>query len=139
MKNKIMQMINFFTVIVIVGCSSPINEKVDFPFEVINTIPSPKNKDISIIIIKTGIKGGATVPFEYEFYFSKNDETLSRNKLFLWLRGLENYKINWTSANTIDIDINASRVIMFQSDILIEEDTGNLLEYYVNNLSWNRN
>lgn len=134
-----MLIINFFIIIAVVGCNSPVNKKVNFPFEVINTIPSPKNKNISIIIIKTGIEGGATVPFEYEFYFSKNDETLSRNKLFLWLRGLENYKINWTSANTIDIDINASRVIMFQSDVLIESNTEDLLEYNVNNLSWNRN
>lgn len=116
------------------GCSSSINKKVDFPFETLEIISTPKNTTMSVVVIKTGIASGATVPFEYNFYFSKDDNILDKSKLFLSVRGLETYKINWTSVNTIDVDINASRIIMFKSDVLLQGNTISDL-YYVNHFS----
>ena len=101
------------------GCTSQINEKVDYPFQTLEIVPS-KNKTMSIVIIKTGIEGGATVPFGYEFYFSKDDKTLSRNKLFLMVRGLETYRIKWLTSTTISVDIKASRIIKFNSEVIVD-------------------
>jgi len=119
------------------GCSSFKDNKDNYPFETLKIITAPKNNTMSIIVIKMGIKSGATVPFRYNFYFSKNDKNLNKNKLFLSARGLKTYKVHWTSENTIDIKIDASRILMFKSDVLLE---GNPISdlYYVNNISFKK-
>jgi hypothetical protein len=138
MLNKIQKLIIISLVILsFYGCSSEITQKVNYPFETLKIIPSKENKTMSITIIKTGINGGATVPFEYKFYFSKNDTTLSKNKLFLVVRGLDTYKINWSSVNTIDINISASRVVMFKSDVLLKDNKISNF-YYVNKIIFNK-
>ena len=118
------------------GCESSYYKKVDFPFETIKTIPSKVNKDIAIIIIKTGIQGGATVPFTYQFYLSKDDKTLSYNKLFLEVRGLKSYQVQWRSSSQIDVKIEASRVITFKSEIIVDNDKSNDL-YEIRKFTYN--
>ena len=101
-----------------------------------DTIPSKVNKDIAIIIIKTGIQGGATVPFTYQFYLSKDDKTLSYNKLFLEVRGLKSYQVQWRSSSQIDVKIEASRVITFKSEIIVDNDKSNDL-YEIRKFTYN--
>jgi len=100
------------------GCSS----KQDFPFETLKIIPAKGNKTMSVVVIKTGIKSGATVPFEYSFYFSKDDKTLTRNRIFLSARGLDDYKIKWIDIDTVEINITASRIVEFKSEVLIKDN-----------------
>ena len=119
------------------GCDSKVNQKIDYPYETLNIVSSKKNNTMSVIVIKTGIKGGTTVPFEYEFYFSKDDKSLSKNKLFLSVRGLESYKIKWTSVNTIDLEVDATRVKKFQSDILLQNNKISDL-YYVRKFNFHK-
>jgi hypothetical protein len=138
MEDKIKETIKILLpILLFIGCSSEIDKKENFPFETVKIIPSKDNSTMSVVIIKTGIKGGATVPFEYEFYFSKDDKNLSKDKLFLSVRGLDLYKIKWSSVNTIDINIHASRVKIFRSDILLKNNKISDF-YYVNNFTYNK-
>ncbi|CAA6816968.1 MAG: Unknown protein [uncultured Sulfurovum sp.] len=137
MVNKKVMLIIMLSLLIF-GCSSATDMKVKYPFETLEIITSPKNSTMSIVVIKTGIKGGATVPFGYNFYFSKDDKNLNENNIFLSVRGLETYKINWTSENTIDINIDASRILMFQSEVVLLEENPVSDFYYVNNISFKK-
>jgi len=77
---------------------------------------------MSVVIIKTGIEGGATVPFGYQFYFSKDDKNLIQKKPFLAVRGLVDYKIKWTDIDTVEINIAASRIVAFESEVLVKHN-----------------
>jgi hypothetical protein len=102
---------------ILFGCTSPINEKVDYPYKIIKVLPSPYNKQDKIVLIKAGIEGGATVAFAYQFFISSGtDSTLYRRNMFLWVNGLEDYQINWTSLQTIDLSVRANRVVKFLSN-----------------------
>ncbi len=138
MENKIKKVVKILLpILLFTGCNSKTDKKENFPFETVKIIPSKNNSTMSVVIIKKGTKGGATVPFEYEFYFSKDDKNLSKNKLFLSVRGLDLYKIKWSSVNTIDINIHATRVKMFRSDILLKNNKISDF-YYVNNFTYNK-
>ena len=129
MENKIMKHIAIlFSLMLFVGCSSKINEKVDYPFETLEIIPSKNNSTMSVVIIKTGIEGGATVPYWYEFYFSRDDRTLSRNKRFLAVRGLKSYKIKWQSVTTISVEVEAFEIVEFESDVVVKNKISHFYE-----------
>ena len=103
-------------IFVLLGCTSPINEKIDYPYKIIKILPSPYSKKDKIVLIKTGIEGGATVTFSYQFFVSNDsDNTLYRRNMFLWVNGLKDYQILWTSSQAIDLEVRANRVVKFLS------------------------
>jgi hypothetical protein len=104
-------------IFVLFGCTSPINEKVDYPHEVIKVLPSPYSKQDKIVLIKAGVDGGATVAFAYQFFVSSGSgDTLYKRNMFLWANGLEDYRILWTSSQAIDLKVRADRVVEFLSN-----------------------
>jgi hypothetical protein len=106
----------FGLIFVLFGCTSPINEKVDYPHKVMEVFPSPYNKQDKIVLIKAGIDGGSTVAFAYKFFVSSSsDNTLYRRNMFLWVNGLKDYQILWTSSQTINLKVSAERVVDFLS------------------------
>jgi hypothetical protein len=106
----------FGLIFVLLGCTSPINEKVDYPHKVMEVFPSPYNKQDKIVLIKAGIDGGSTVAFAYKFFVSSSsDNTLYRRNMFLWVNGLKDYQILWTSSQTINLKVSAERVVDFLS------------------------
>ena len=79
-------------------------------FKIIESMKSPKS-DISVFILKKRVLGGATVPYVYEFYFGKDINNINEKNIFLTLKGLNSYKIQWTSLNTIKLKIDASEIL----------------------------
>ena len=132
MTNRIKEMILLvFVLFLLNGCDSKAQNTMNFPFDVLEIIPSSQNNEVSVIVIKVGVQGGSTVSFGYQFYFSKNSSSLTKDKMFLWVNGLDNYTIKWNSINTVDVKIDAARVISFRSVVLLKKSI--VGSYYVSN------
>lgn len=128
MANRLLGVVVFSIILLMSGCS---DSNVKPGFKIISNEKS-LNNNMSIIVIKKGIEGGATVPFIYEFYFSKDTNSILEKNLFLRVKGLEKYNIKWTSRNTINLKVDASEILFFKSSIWVERE--NIL-YVVNKTS----
>jgi hypothetical protein len=123
-------------IFVLFGCTSPINEKVDYPHEVIKVLPSPYSKQDKIVLIKAGVDGGATVAFAYQFFVSSGSgDTLYKRNMFLWANGLEDYRILWTSSQAIDLKVRADRVVEFLSNPYVV-DKGEMKFFHIDQLAF---
>ena len=121
------------------GCSSrqDIYSKInDYPHEIEKVIASPKG-DKSVVVVKMGVEGGATVPFAYYFIFSDNKKDLFVSARFLWVRGLESYTINWVADDEIDVTIKATRIVDFESQPFIKRED-KFTNYTVRNLFYHK-
>jgi len=116
--------------ILLQGCSSSADKKITYAYKIIDVIPSQKN-GYNIVVIKTGVDSGATVPFEYQFFVSKNKKELYRRNMFLWVRDLKNYHISWLTEDTFNVTVNAKLVMDFHSRPYAKENN-DLHFFFVN-------
>ena len=123
MESKILKIIFAGILLFNMGCTK---QKDKIPFEILRVYKSKNN--MNVVIVKKGIMGNATVPFIYEFYFSRTPQVLDNKSLFLKVRGLGDYKVKWNSINTIELDIKMQEVLLFKSEVWKNND----LTYIVN-------